>query len=136
MFNAGSYGTFVEWCLKYFSGATDTLPFKDTGSSHKYIGAHLLSIDNWRKYLDSDNFSEIYEQWLAIQKHKDTDKIVQSIVNSTVNGIDYAWAPLNIVNEAVVQMQLRDLHSLDLKCYNLDVFPTNTKDLKELLINV
>jgi hypothetical protein len=36
IFNGGSYGHFVAWCLCYFSGKTNELPFNKTGNSHLF----------------------------------------------------------------------------------------------------
>lgn len=43
VYPVGGYGTFIEWCLMYFSGLLPdhSLPFTDAGSSHLYSG-HFL----------------------------------------------------------------------------------------------
>jgi len=81
------------------------------------------------------DFNEVYEKWVILQKHKDKDALITKIVNSVLDEEDYEWGQLTIVDEAIIQMKLRDLHKLDLKCYNLNVFPKNTLDLKKLLFN-
>jgi hypothetical protein len=84
------------------------------------------------------NFKEVYQEWISYQKHLEKDKVVNTIVDSVINNYDFEWADQNLtlVDEAIVQMRLRDLHKLDLTCYNLNVFPTNTNDLQKLLIDV
>lgn len=85
-----------------------------------------------------NNFDNVYQEWAACQKHFNKDIIVKKIVDSVISKTYFDWPDKNLtlVDEAIVQMQLRDLHKLDLKCYNLNVFPTNTNDLQKLLINV
>jgi len=281
LFNGGTYGTFVEWCLLYFSGQLNFLPFNKSGNSHKFVGNHLLNMSGWNKYLESsevydlvrfhpktieseslitnidkillsvdraillyagpqslllnlnnkfekiwsngwlgqneniflpnlkgwgksnldgmevweireflsyyiipqhlseteidklaayqpasllkieiqelfdnfetvikqllqycnlslvrDDFDSIYKEWAALQKHAAKDKVVDNIIKSVIGNISCEWEELTIVDEAIIQMRLRDLHQLELKCYNLNVFPTNTNDLQKLLINV
>lgn len=289
MYPPGGYGTFIEWCLNYFTGQTDQVPFQDTGSSHEFRGhplgfdlpwsmttaEYFNSNDNysfarthatlpetqsvkdytvmqyinaWQGYtkkfivlnstVDSrlmilnnatskikthdmsvlvnsvtdmfqdqfraslpvptwqlremfsywfdrttqiqlhayapidhpqvinisirdlvDNFdhtmicmfeqlglqmkqkgliNSIYKTWIRLQKHTKIDYLLTKIINSTVNNIDFDWRdhPLQLHEEGFVQWQLRDLHNLDLLCYNLDVFPTNSVELRKLLINV
>jgi hypothetical protein len=283
VYSGGSYGTFVEWCLMYFSGQVDYLPFRSNGNSHEYKGNLLFDIHGWRKYLDSDdvypvarlhpkilehesvtenlneilsavdravflytnedlflliinnkfekifqegymshieksvlhkfsnwgvdslkdmdvwqlreflsyymwpqhlsesgidelrsfdhpgllkvnvkdliadfrgtietlleycnlpkvcdNFEEIYCKWIALQRHSTKDHIVNTVVDYVVNDkeIDWSELELTIVDEAIIQWALRSLHSLEIKCYNLNVFPTNTNDLRKLLVNV
>lgn len=84
------------------------------------------------------NFQDIYNSWISLQKHKDKDVIVSKIVQSVLENEQYDWKhhQLTIADEAVVQYRLRDLHNLELKCYNLNYFPTNTLTLKELLFHV
>jgi hypothetical protein len=282
LYNAGSYGTFVEWCLNYFSGQIESeLPFNATGNSHKFGGNNLLTVQGWRNYVASDqdyrlvrfhpktaqsdsvelvlaevlqhvdraivlycdedlfalninnkfekvyphgwlnehqsmfvdslkkwqhsslehmqtwqlreflsyyivaqhrdelaldylssyhdprvakvnikllftdfadtvcklldfvdlpctrnDFERVHQAWIAVQAHRDKDQLIHSIVTSVVDNQPLEWNNLSIVDEAMVQMHLRVLHKLELKCYNLDVFPTNTNELKKLLVHV
>jgi len=284
IFQAGVYGTFVEWCLNYFSGEDVVLdPIKFHGNSHGFVGYHLLNIDGWRDYVNSNknfkfvrfhpkikendsvietvkevllsvdkavilyhkdsltllainnkfdkiweegylvhnkdkfnnpyvnwnksdleemetweireflsmnifkqhesesenkliekyqnknikkvnikdlfenfentikdlllwsnldlvrnDFNQVYNRWISKQEHKYKDEIARKIINSILETQYYDWSnqKLSVVDEAFIQMSLRDLHNLDLRCYNLNVFPTNTKDLKDLLFDV
>ena len=85
-----------------------------------------------------NNFDEVCQEWIALQKHIEKDKIVNTIVDSIINNYTFTWADQNLtlVDEAIVQMRLRELHKLDLLCYNLNVFPTNTNNLRKLLVDV
>jgi hypothetical protein len=286
LFNGGAYGSFIEWCLLYFSGQTDTIdPTGMNGSSHNFAGRHLMNMDGWRNYLSDQtvsvsplvrfhpkvtkqesaisnilevsnstdrtillyagydslllninnkfekiweegwltktehdfkynlkswgrynltdmtrwelreflsffiipqhlsesemdsilgysspnvikvdvrdiinnfkktitlllewcqfeikryDFDRVFAMWIEKQVHIHKDQLVIDIVQSILsnNNINWSHARLTIVDESIIQMRLRDLYNLDLRCYNLNVFPTNTKDLKELLIDV
>ena len=93
-----------------------------------------LKFDPIRKQQLSTRLAE----WRDSQPYLHIDRKCTEIVNATVNDRYYDWShiQLDIFAEAYIQMQLRLLHKLQLKCYNLNVFPTNTKDLKELLFDV
>lgn len=84
-----------------------------------------------------NNFEEIHRIWVKLQNHRHKDKLVKKIINSIIKEKHFDWSnqSLSVVDEAFIQMSLRDLHKQDLRCYNLNVFPTNTKDLKELLFD-
>lgn len=84
------------------------------------------------------DFDRVYNNWLPKQIHRNKDKLVGEIVQSVINESNFSWQPeqLTIVDEAFIQMKLRVLHKLELRCYNLNVFPTNTNELKKLLFNV
>ena len=85
---------------------------------------------------DANHLSVIRQNWLSLQKFTDSDKVCQQIINSVLDHTEYSWRPLHIFEEAFVQWQLRDLHHQDMLCYNLDKFPSSTRDLKQVLINV
>ena len=55
LYNSGGYGTFIEWCLNYFIGAEDSLPFNSNGNSHNFSGVQLLNFSGCKKYISSDN---------------------------------------------------------------------------------
>jgi hypothetical protein len=94
---------------------------------------------NWCNFdrVRSD-FDRVYHNWAAAQKHQFKDRLVNNIVQSVVSqgNLDWSNEQLTIVDEAFIQMKLRDLHKLELRCYNLNVFPTNTPDLRNLLFDV
>ena len=83
-----------------------------------------------------EDIGAVTERWLSLQKHLHKDTVCQSIVSSIVNSTNYEWADQNLTayDEAFVQWTLRDLHGLGMRCYNVNVFPTNTTDLRNLLI--
>jgi hypothetical protein len=84
-----------------------------------------------------EGIDSLIEKWLSLQKHVNKDAVCQAIVNSIINSTHYDWRDqqLTMYDEAFIQWALRDLHGLDMKCYNVNVFPTNTTDLRNLLIN-
>lgn len=96
-----------------------------------------MPIDPERKL----KIDDILADWENNQIFLNIDQKCHDFVDAVIAGKDYSWPelnklPYNIFIEAYIQMLLRDLHGFEIKCYNLDVFPTNAKDLKELLINV
>ena len=55
LFNGGSYGTYLEWCLTTLTSADPVRePFTSSGTSHKFKGNHLHDINGWKQYLTSN----------------------------------------------------------------------------------
>lgn len=56
VFSGGTYGTFIEWCLNYFSDESfnETLPFTKTGSSHNFPKYMYNNFAGIVKYVNSD----------------------------------------------------------------------------------
>lgn len=84
-----------------------------------------------------EDIDAITSKWLSLQKHLNKDVVCQNIVDSVITSAYYDWSDqkLTVYDEAFVQWTLRDLHGLGMRCYNVNVFPTNTNLLKKLLIN-
>jgi hypothetical protein len=79
-----------------------------------------------------NNIDFIYTEWDKLQYFKNKDKQVKDIVDAVLNDIDLDFGELSIIDEAEIQRQLRN-NGREIKCYNLNIFPTNTADLKKLL---
>lgn len=79
-----------------------------------------------------DNIEFIHQEWDKLQYFKNKDKQVKEIVDSVLGNIDLDWSGLSIIDEAEIQRQLRN-NGWEIQCYDLNIFPTNTTDLKKLL---
>jgi len=75
---------------------------------------------------------KIYPVWRDKQIHMDKDQLCEQIANSVTNGEDIDWSKdkLSILDEAWIQKLLRERGN-ELRCYNLNDFPTNTKELRD-----
>ena len=84
-----------------------------------------------------EHLIEVCNLWSSLQKHFCKDQLVKDIVSSVVNNNFFDWKEhsLTIIDEATIQMFLRDLHKLELKCYNVNTFPTNSTDLRNITFN-
>lgn len=74
---------------------------------------------------------------LQLQKFKNQDKLCENIVNSIVHNFDFDWSDqlVPLASESWIQWQLRNL-GYEIQCHELDIFPTNSVHLKELLYTV
>lgn len=84
--------------------------------------------------MERTNVQYIEEEWNKRQFFKNKDKEISNIVQAVLQGKDLTWEPLSIVDEAEVQKQLRD-NGKEIKCYQLNVFPTSSQELNKLLVN-
>jgi hypothetical protein len=95
----------------------------------KLILEHFnLPINNWNK------ISSIHETWLRKQIHINKDKQILDIVEALINQQELDWSDWNLtfIDEAVIQRKLLD-NNISIKCWQLNDFPTNTKNLLPLL---
>jgi hypothetical protein len=112
-------------CL-YITADNILYDFKNT--ILKIINYYELTID------DSEDINSFYREWFSKQKYilNEFDTI-NSILDS-INDLreEFEWKPLSIAGEAIIQSRLRK-QGMEIACYNLDVFPTNTTSLKEFI---
>jgi len=77
----------------------------------------------------------VFENWIKLQHFKNRDLEVSDIVFCITNGKDRSWQQLSIIDEAAIQRQLRN-NGWEIKCYNLNTFPTSTETLNPLLYKI
>lgn len=73
-----------------------------------------------------------HEQNLKNQKYLHHDAVCMNIVQAVIHNKDLSWQPLSLPSEAWIQWRLREL-GYEIRCHGLDIFPTNSVQLKELL---
>jgi hypothetical protein len=85
---------------------------------------------------ESDELKYIYSQWKNKQDHIYKDQYISKIVFSLVNEIDLDWEEYNLTffDEIFIQRSLLD-QGIEIACYGVNKFPTNTKDFSSILIN-
>ena len=79
-----------------------------------------------------DALQELYLIWKETQKHFSKDQLISEIIEATIKGEVSEWSDLSIVDEALIQHYLRE-RGYELKCVGLNDFPSNSKQLRELI---
>ena len=71
---------------------------------------------------------------LSLQQSLGQDQLCNKIVDSIINNQVFEWEDqeLPLPSQSWIQWQLRNL-GYELKCHGLDIFPTNTTQLRKLL---
>lgn len=95
----------------------------------EYLGKTIVPerLEHWRN---------VYREWQSTQINiLQFNWYLPTVVESIVNGYDFDLDFLNLtlIQEGVIQGQLIKDYNLNLKCYKLEKFPSNTKDLHLLL---
>lgn len=90
-----------------------------------YLGKSDLKFEN--------NFYEFINHWRQKQQYIiDEHSVIKDIVRFTILNTPYSWKKISIISEAMIQKKLRD-EGYEIKCSNLNEFPTNSSDLHKLL---
>jgi len=99
------------------------LKYKFSETVIDYLNYLDIKIDSTKL----SRLAELEHEWKKIQYHINKDKLVNDIVQNLINQQDFKWNQLSIIDEAYIQKLLRD-QGIEIKCWNLNTFPTNTKD--------
>lgn len=84
----------------------------------------------------SNEFETFVSSWRLKQQYLiDEHNVIKNIVKFTVDNIPYTWEKLNVISEAMIQRRLREA-GYEIRCYNLNEFPTNSNDLYQLLSRI
>jgi hypothetical protein len=73
-----------------------------------------------------------HRQNLQNQQYLNEDLLCKQIVDAVVGGQEFSWESRSLASESWIQWQLRNL-GYEIRCHELDIFPTNSVQLKELL---
>jgi hypothetical protein len=76
-----------------------------------------------------------HNQMLALQKNLNIDQTCNQIVNAVISNESISWDPISLIGEGWVQWQLRNL-GYEIRCNGLDLFPTNSVKLQELIYKI
>ena len=84
-----------------------------------------------RNHRDLSAFSEEWKQkqLYVLEEYY----LIDQIVSNTITSVDFSWGTLNIIAESIIQQHLR-ASGFEIKCDGLNVFPTNSITLNNLLI--
>ena len=84
-----------------------------------------------------DVLAPYHRTMLSLQKNTGQDQLCNNIINSIVHNqsLDWAHQYLPLASQAYLQWELRNL-GYEIECHGLDMFPTNSVYLQELLYSV
>jgi|688.fasta_scaffold495693_1 Ni,Fe-hydrogenase maturation factor len=108
---------------------TDQILFDFVNTFKKIINYLELTLEN-----NNNELEEFYQYWYNKQQYViDYQTTVDLIVEKITAEEKYSYDQLNLVQESLIQFRLR-LLGKELKCYRLDIFPTNTLDFKNIIV--
>lgn len=122
---------------------------KDWITGHEHCGAGWLKITNQQIMEDihhslnnimdfcglrpDRSISTFLDDYRGRQQYVlDEYETIQKIIHSTLCGEKFEWAPMHVVAESMIQNHLR-LQGFEIRCDGLDIFPTDSLQLKNLL---
>ena len=121
-----------EWIQSQHQISDSFLKITNTEVLYDTEKALTKMINHCGLTLDGDLGSFVTKWQMAQQYIVDEFHLLDQIVNSTINQTKFAWQPTHVIAEAIVQQRLRT-HGYEMRCDGLDVFPTDSETLYNLL---
>jgi hypothetical protein len=95
--------------------------------------ATVRKIMNFCKLTEKAGLAEFVTHWRSKQQYIVAEfYLLDSIVSTTIGNQPMSWSTINIIAEAIIQQRLRAL-GYEIHCDGLDVFPTDSQSLYNLL---
>jgi hypothetical protein len=123
VFNVGSYGTYLEWCLTTLVNGVDVQePFTAVGNSHRFRGNHLFNIDGWRKYVASNRPLQFVR---LHPKTKNTESITAHMIEITndVRNIVYIYPDKSTILLGINNFFYKTQNNWITNSFNTDIDP-------------
>jgi len=92
----------------------------------------LLSFFSLKKHVKFDLLESYALEYLKLQQNFTKNEQIDLFVEHTINNNSYSIDNLTIFDEALIQYKLRS-QGIEVRCYNLNSFPTDATDLFGLL---
>jgi hypothetical protein len=127
------YPALISECMHIPMLIDDTFLFIPGNDILHNTVSTLLKILDFCNLTINKDLIPFVEEWQSKQQYILREyKMLSTIVEYTIKNQPYTWSNLNIIAEAIIQNQLRQ-HGYELKCNDLNEFPTNSLELHKLL---
>jgi hypothetical protein len=127
---------YVQWVQEWIQSqnqVTDSfLKITNTDMLYHTESTLIKMINHCGLTPDGDLGSFVAKWQLAQQYIVDEFDLLDLIVDSAINQQEFAWQPTHVIAEAMIQQRLRT-HGYEIRCDGVDVFPTDSKTLYNLL---
>jgi hypothetical protein len=86
-------------------------------------------------FVNQNKIETVYKNWIAKQQFANRNQLVEKIVSDTIANkfFNFKETQLTLYDEAFIQKRFRD-QGFELQCYNLNIFPKNTVELRKKII--
>jgi hypothetical protein len=121
-----------EWIQSQHQVSDSFLKITNTEVLYNTETAFIKMINHCGLTSDGD-IGFFVTKWQAAQQYiVDEFDLLDHIVDSALNQKEFAWYPIHVIAEAIIQQRLR-AHGYEIRCDGLDDFPTDSKTLYNLL---
>lgn len=131
---------YSDWNKELFDVATETftnMKFVNIDQFRDNFKETIIDLITYSKksVIREEEIEFVYSEWINKQYHIHKDFEVATIVDAIKNQQYYDWSDknLNLLDEIFLQHFLRNA-DIEIRCYNLNKLPTNTKDFEKFLI--
>jgi len=125
-YNAGAYGTYLEWCLTTLSSVDNIVPpFTNTGSSHAFVGNHLVDINGWKTFRSESAACQFVRLHPKTKQHESLDDNMNYLCD-TADSVVYLYPD----RESILFLLNNYIYKTRHDCWEHDFIPDIDKIYK------
>ena len=129
-------GWIQEWTESYCSIESDFLSLSNVDFLYHPKQCLEQIFKHCELTFNEKDIDKFVKMWQNKQQYIiDNENLCRDIIANTIDQVSFSWQHTNIIQEAIIQKRLRDC-GYEIKCWNLNTFPTNTEQLYNLLEKV
>jgi len=123
-YQAGAYGTFIEWLLTYLTDTNidDQLPFGRAGNSHKFMGNQLNKDHNSIEQATKTNNSGFARAHPEVVSVEQINSLFSSVIHIDIPSTSKLW----IFNNTMLKININDVNDeqlASLREWEPDILP-------------
>lgn len=123
-----------EWIQSQYQVPDDFLKIQNIEILHNTKDT-FLKIAKFCNLHNDKPMDDFLEEWSNKQDYILSEfNTIAQILDNTLAQKEFTWAPITIIGEAIVQRRLRE-KNYEIRCNDLNIFPTNSESLYNLLYN-
>jgi len=122
-----------EWTESYRSTQSDFLSLSNVDFLYHPKQCLARIFKHCELTFNEKDIDKFVKMWQNKQQYIiNNENLCRDIIANTIDQVSFSWQHTNIVQEAIIQKRLRDC-GYEIKCWNLNTFPTSTEQLYNLL---
>ena len=127
-------GWVAEWVESQYQAHDDFLKIKNTEILYN-TKETFLKVAEFCNLHNDKPVDDFVQEWSSKQNYILSEfNTIAEILDNTLAQKEFTWNPINIIGEAIVQRRLRE-KNYEIRCNNLNTFPTDSESLYNLLYN-
>lgn len=125
-------GWVTEWIESQYQVSEDFLKIQNVDMLY-HTKDTFLKVIKFCHLTNDKHVDNFVNEWFSKQNYILSEfNIIDQILDNTLSQKEFTWSPITIIGEAIIQRRFRE-KKYEIRCNDLNIFPTDSKSLYNLL---